>query len=267
MKTTLIRVLLTCAFLLPFRSAAEPAELTAARLAYETKLAGSRGRLDAALLTRGKQYATVIKAQEDRATLSGNLNLVVLLKAEREAYEQGKRTNGFGPNMAKVPPEARDARRTLEADIAQLRAKGEPEGQRLAGEYVQALEGLERKLTMKRDVTGALEVKKERSAVQQVGMAPLASDAAQSSSVRWRLLNTKWKWWGAETLTFHADGKATWSGGGEPWPWKVDNVERRVISAGNMPQKRTFTITFDSDFKTGVIRGDDAQRTTQIMAK
>ena len=120
---------------------------------------------------------------------------------------------------------------------------------------------------MQRDVTGAVEVMKERTAVQQDGMAPFASDATQNSAVRRRLLNTKWKWWEDQTLTFLADGKAKWSGGGEPWPWKVDDVERRVISAENKDRKRTFTITFDSDFKTGVILGDEGQRTTKNVTK
>ena len=88
--------LLLSSFLLVSQALAEPAELTSARLDYEAKLAVPKGKLDATLLARGKQYASLIKALEDRASLGGNLDGVVLLKAEREAYEQGKRTYGFG---------------------------------------------------------------------------------------------------------------------------------------------------------------------------
>jgi hypothetical protein len=123
-------------------------------------------------LARGKQYASVIKALEDRAALGGNLDGVVLLKAEREAYEQGKRTNGFGPNAAKVPPEARDARRLLEGDFARLRASVGPEGQRVAGDYVKTLESVERKLMAQKDVAGALDVRKEKTEMQDEEMDP-----------------------------------------------------------------------------------------------
>ena len=39
-----------------------------------------KGKLDAALAARGRQYAGVIKGQEDRASLDGKLDTVVLLK-------------------------------------------------------------------------------------------------------------------------------------------------------------------------------------------
>lgn len=61
------------------------------------------------------------KALEDRASQDGKLDAVVLLKAKRVAFEQGKWTMGFGVNLPKVSPEARDARRSLDADFACLR--------------------------------------------------------------------------------------------------------------------------------------------------
>lgn len=45
----------------PMSSFAEPAELTAARMAYETKLSVPKGKLEAALVARRKQYAGVVK--------------------------------------------------------------------------------------------------------------------------------------------------------------------------------------------------------------
>jgi hypothetical protein len=247
-------------------SHAEPAELTAARLAYETKLAVPKGKLDAALAARGKQYAVVIKALEDRASLDGKLDAVVLLKAEREAYEQGKQTNGFGANATKVPPEARDARRLMEGDFLRLRAAAAPEGRRLSVEYVKALEGIERKLTMQKDVGGAVEIRKERTAILQDGLDPFASDATQSSALHRQLLNATWKWWKGETITFQPGGKARWSSGKELFTWKVTDPAQRIIE-GLTPSGKKYTITFDSAVSSGSIaeEGAGTRKTSPIL--
>ena len=221
-------------------------------MAYEAKLALPKGKLEAALAARGKQYAVVMKALEDRALLAGNLDAVVLLKAEREAYEQGKQTSGFGANAAKVPPEARDARRVAEGDLARLRATAAPEGRRLASEYVKALEGVERKLTMQKDVAGAVEIRKERTAIMQDGLDPFASDATQSSVLHRQLLNTTWKWWKDETITFLAGGKARWSVGKEFFTWKVTDPAQRTIE-GLTGAGKKYTIAFNADLSGGSI--------------
>ena len=266
-KAIKLIALLIAGFSVQHKSHAEPAELIAARTAYETKLAVPKAKLDTAMAARGKQYAIAVKALEDRATREGKLDVVVLLKAEREAYEQGRQTIGYGTKALRVPPEARDARRLLDGDVARILAAGLPDGRRVAEEYVKALDGIERKLTMQKDVAGAMQVRKERTAMMQDGMNPFGSDAAQNSAFYRQLLNTTWKWWGDETITFLPDRKARWSGGGAPWPWKVDNEGNRVISGEHMSKKRRFTITFESDLKTGTIVGDDATRTTRIVTK
>ena len=221
--------LLLSSFLLVSQALAEPPELTAARLAYEAKLALPKGKLDAALLARGKQYAGVIKALEDRAALDAKLDAVILLKAEREAYEQGRRTSGFGPNASKVSPEARSARLLLDGDVARLRATAAPEGRRLAVEYLTALEVIERKLTMQKDVTGAVEVRKVRTAVQAEGMEPLSSGS--------KGLIGDWRFVGLATdtvrtgrvFTFMKDG--TWRhSGGKTGTWKWKGNEKKEIS-------------------------------------
>jgi hypothetical protein len=224
-------------------SHAEPAELTAARLAYETKLAVPKGKLDAALAARGKQYAVVIKA-----------------------YEQGKQTNGFGANATKVPPEARDARRLMEGDFLRLRAAAAPEGRRLSVEYVKALEGIERKLTMQKDVGGAVEIRKERTAILQDGLDPFASDATQSSALHRQLLNATWKWWKGETITFQPGGKARWSSGKELFTWKVTDPAQRIIE-GLTPSGKKYTITFDSAVSSGSIaeEGAGTRKTSPIL--
>ena len=266
MKTTLLLTFLACVLLIPFRAAAEPAELTAARMAYEGKLIIPKGKLDAALEARGKQYAVFIKALEDRAALDARLDAVILLKAEREAYEQGKRTNGFGPNASKVAPEARDARRLLEGDFARLRATVAPEGRRLAGEYVKTLEGIERKLTMQKDVAGAVEIRKKRTAIQQDGMDPFARDAMENSALHRHLLNTTWKWWEDERITFLAGGKALWSVRNEFLTWKVTDPTLRTIE-GVTVHGQKYSITFDAEFSSGSIVENSARarKTTQIL--
>jgi hypothetical protein len=202
-------------------SHAEPAELTAARLAYETKLAVSKGKLDTALSARGKQYTSVIKVLEDRASAEGKLDAVVLLKAEREAFEQGKWTTGFGANLAKVPPEARDARRLVDFDFARLRAAAAPDGRRLAGEYIKALEAIERKLTTQQDVAGAVEVRKARTAIQEDGTDPLNYSITEVVG-KWRFDDPKVNSpRHGRTVTFMRNG--TWRDSKEStgkWMWK-----------------------------------------------
>ena len=62
-----------------------------------------------------------------------------------------------------------------------------------------------------------------------------------------RLIGTKWVWFGGETITFLADGKAEWSTGKQIWPWKVTSVGLRVIEGMNMARTTKFTITFEHD--------------------
>ena len=218
--------LLLSSFLLVSQALAEPAELTSARLDYEAKLAVPKGKLDAALLARGKQYASLIKALEDRASLGGNLDGVVLLKAEREAYEQGKRTYGFGANAAKVPPEARDARRIMEGDFARLRATAAPEGRRLSGEYVKALEGIERKLTMQKDVAGALDVRKEKTEIQDEEMDPF-TEGRNLCVGAWQFLDKQ-----GDNVIYKFNRNGTWTelNSGKTGKWQWADKQKRVFT-------------------------------------
>ena len=155
----------------------------------------------------------------------------------------------------------------IENELAQLQAQhakallavAEPINRR----QVAALESLQRKATQANDLEMAIKIKAEIAKLAATTPGTTATLAQGAEAFTNRLAGTKWVWFSKETLTFQADGKAVWSSGRDPWPWKVENVGRRVISGENMAKNKKFTITFDKDFKTGVIEGEDGNRATR----
>ena len=151
------------------------------------------------------------------------------------------------------PPLERDLKQLQEQREKALAAAAEPVNRR----YLAALEALQRRATQTNDLETAIKIKEE---LQKLGAAaPAANDTSGVTveSLTNRLIGTKWIWFGKETLTLLADGKAQWSSGRDPWPWKVTSAGRRVIEGENVVKKNKFTITFDRDLKTGTIAGQD----------
>lgn len=157
----------------------------------------------------------------------------------------------------------------FESELAQLQAQharalaaaAEPVNRR----QIAALEALQRRATQANDLETAIKIKAELAKLVTATSGTNATSAA-GESLSARLVGTKWVWFGSETLTFESDGKAVWNGRREPWPWKVENVGRRVISGQNMVNGKKFTITFDAEFKTGDIAGEDGQRVTRKIS-
>jgi hypothetical protein len=123
-----------------------------------------------------------------------------------------------------------------------------------------ALESLLRRATQARDLQTANKIKEHLNK-----LAMTLSDPPTVESLTAFLVGTKWTWFGNETLTFLADGKARWKDSQDLWPWKISSASRRVIASENVPKGRKFTITFERDMQTGVIEGDTATRKTQIV--
>lgn len=244
----------------------QPPELAAARAEYEGRLAVPRGKLEAAIKARAARYAGELKTLEDRAAAAGQLDAVVAVKAEREAYEKGGTTSGFAAGDLKVPASARQLRAAFDGDVARLRAAAAPEGRVLAQAYVQQLGNLERRLTSQKSIDAALAVRREKEATQQEGMAPLDPGNPPPSALRTQLLGTTWKWWRSETVTFMAGGKGRWSESSKDmFTWKVKDGAPRSIE-GTTPHNEKYTITFDPSLTSGTIgEGTDKARQIQLL--
>jgi hypothetical protein len=128
--------------------------------------------------------------------------------------------------------------------------------------YQTALETLLRRATQARDLKTANKISEQLKKI--VVTLP---EAPTIESLTAFLVGTKWTWFGSETLTFLADGKARWKDSSDLWPWKVTSASHRIISSENVAKGRKFTITFDREMKTGIIEGDTATRKTQILTQ
>jgi hypothetical protein len=137
------------------------------------------------------------------------------------------------------------------------------------GNYRTGLEALLRRASQANDLqaVGLLRAELEKAggpAAAAVAPSSQPANAAAVDVLTSRLVNTKWVWFGRETLTLLPDGKAEWSTGKQIWPWKVTSVGRRTIEGVNMARNNKFTITFEHDLKTGVIESEGHKRATQL---
>lgn len=238
-----------------------PAELSAARADYEVRLAAPREKLDTAIKARAEKYAADLKGLEDRATAAGQLDAVVLLKAEREAYEKGERTNGFAAGNPKVPAAARTLRAAFEGEVLRLRAAAAPEGRAQAMAYVKQLGDLERKLTSQKNVEGALAVRQEREETQQGGLDPL-NPPATGLIGSWAPRETAGTTLRGKTITFKRDG--TWKsfeGVTGKWSW-VDKGKRTLkFRWDDRNWEDTYTLSTDGK----KLEGQDGQKHQLFM--
>jgi hypothetical protein len=135
--------------------------------------------------------------------------------------------------------------------------------------YRQGVETLLRRATQANDLEAVGVLRKELETLG--GPEPLGgatettATASAADEFAKRLIGTKWVYFGKETLTLLADGKAEWSTGKQIWPWKVSSVGRRIIEGENMAKGAKFTITFDHDLKTGTIEGEGPVRKTHLV--
>lgn len=221
----MVRLLLLFA-LCGFAAADEPAALSAARSEYESRLAPFRQKLDAAIQTRTEKYVADLKGLEDRLAASGQLDPLLVIRAEREAYEKGLHTSGFDPKNRKIPAAARPVRAAFDSDIVRIRTAALPDGRKLAAAYAQQLESLERKLTMQSDIPAAVAVREERARFQQNEMDPL--NPASNILGEWSYAQGKDPSKKEKTYIFQRDG--TWkypNRAGGKWKW-TDRTKRKL---------------------------------------
>ena len=124
--------------------------------------------------------------------------------------------------------------------------------------YLSSLEPLLRRATQANDLDTAIKIREEIQKSGAAGQGVAESGAAAAFAAK--LIGTKWIYFGKETITFMEDGKAQWSSGRDPWPWKVTSGGRRVVEGENMAKKAKFTMTFSADLKTGTVEGDGNKR-------
>jgi hypothetical protein len=149
-----------------------------------------------------------------------------------------------------------------------LAAAGDP----IQRSYRTNLEALLRRASQANDLqaVGVLRAELEKAGGAAPGVAAQPSQPANAAAVdvlTSRLVNTKWVWFGKETLTLLPDGKAEWSTGKQIWPWKVTSVGRRTIEGVAMSKNIKFTMTFEHDLKTGVIESEGHQRATHLITE
>ena len=263
MKTSSICIAIFAFFagILTGRGQEVPVELTAARTDYEARLATPRLKLDTSIKARVAKYAADLKAIEDRATAAGQLDAVVAVKAEREAYEKGERTNGFATGNTKVPAAARQVRAALEGDLMRVRASAAPEGRALAMSYLQQLNDLERKLTTQKNVDGALAVRREREETQLSGLDPL-NPPATGLIGDWAPRESPGTTLRGKTITFKRDG--TWTsfeGVTGKWSW-VDKGKRTLkFHWDDRNWEDTYTLSPDGK----KLQGQDGQKHQFVM--
>ncbi len=250
---TLILFTITLLTLAPVRVCGqEPAELTSARLDYEAKVAVPKAKLETAILARGKRYVGDLKLIEDKVAAAGQLDGLILLKAEREAYEQGHRTTGYVAGDAKVPQTARQLRTALDGDVARLRAAVAPDGRQVATAYLQQLGDLERRLTSQKNVAAALVVRHEREELQLSGLNPLnppttglVGDWSTSRKLDVKSVS-------GNIVTFKRNG--TWTstkGSTGTWEWK-DKAKRQLdLHWNDKTWHDTYTLSADGKHMEG----------------
>ncbi len=160
---------------------AEPTELTATREQNEKQWKDLQARAMTASSKRSAQYATDLKTLGNQAAATGNLDAVLAIKAEREAYEGGAVTGGFDAKSA-APQAARQLRAAYDADQDKISKYVASEGRNINLAYIRQLEDLERKLTIAGNLDGALTVRAERVSTQStLGNAPSATAGTPAS--------------------------------------------------------------------------------------
>lgn len=132
--------------------------------------------------------------------------------------------------------------------------------------YLSALEPLLRRATQMNDLETAIKIREE---MQKLGAVAAAAgqQGVAPASFQSRLVNTKWVYWGSETLTFLPGGKARWSEGRDLWTWKVVDAEQRIVEGLHPIKQKTFTMTFEPDLMSGSIQGEGGSRQTRNITR
>jgi hypothetical protein len=205
----------------PTPTVADPAELTALRTAYETKLAPLNEKLREAIKKRAERYATDLNNLMQQAAGSGKTDAIEPLKKEQEAYTTGKFSSGLDPQNRKVPPAARELRRNYDQDVAKIRADLAASAKPMAAEYVKQLTELEGTMMKNKDATGLLAVREEKKAVAQAATFDPLFGGNPVVSGRW--LNAADGW-----VNLRPDSKVSDAGGASgTWEWE-DRGRRKV---------------------------------------
>ena len=161
---------------------AESPLLTASRAQYEVKLKELQSKIADANQKRTTKYVGDLQVLEKQIAASGNLDALLPVKAEREAYQAGKTTVGFGSKETTVPQAARQLRVTYEGDLDKITKFATTEEQNIGLGYVRELEGLERQLTTAQQIDAAIAVRVEKKEMESLLNEPSAPVATAGAS-------------------------------------------------------------------------------------
>jgi hypothetical protein len=222
----------------PSPTANDPAELTAARAAYESALAPFQTKLDEAIKARGQRYVSDLQAIEQQTTAAGKLDALAPLKAERDAYSAGRGTAGFDADNKKVPATARELRRAYDRDITKIRTDIAATARPAAANYIKQLTELESKLVRDRKPEDVLAVRNEKLAIQQSSTDPLyGGDAAILGS---------WLEPSGTKVDFHPDGSVKdGTGASGKWSWESRGQRKFLLTWLNNRGKEPYELLPD----------------------
>ena len=229
-------------------SAAEPEALGTLRTVYEAVLAPIRQKLDDAIKARAQAYVSSLDAVAQQTTSAGKLDALTPLKAERDAYSEGRGTSGFPADNKKIPAPARELRRAYDRDVAKLVGDAAASARPVALNYAKQLGELEAKLAGARNADGVLAVRNEKKAITDAAANPFyGGDAAIVGT--WNEPDGGW-------ITFASDGAVRDATGATgKWDWDSRSKGKIILTWINARGKVPYTLTPDG----GGLEGRDSK--------
>ena len=239
------------------------------------------------------QYLNLLEEEIVKVSKTGDLDGAVALRSEQKRFGD---TQLFPEqDEAGDPAAVKQARTAVRARLAKLKTDSAIRAKALHAKYDQVLAQAQAQLTQRQRLDDALLVKDKRDEVATAWLAgiaaapPLVAEQAKPhvtvlpektkaavakerpiasiEDLTKRLIGTKWNWYGEETITFLAGGKARWNRNknSQIWPWKVTSVEPPVIEGEHVQQGRKFTMTLDGNLETGTIAESNGVRPREAL--
>jgi hypothetical protein len=215
----------------------ETPELNALRTEFESKLAPIRAKLKETIDPRTQRYVSDLSALETQLSKEGKADLVLVVRAERDAYSQGRETVGFDPKSKNVPPALLQLRLAYDRDVLNARVNLSSGARSLVAEQIKSLDALERQLSAQKNPGVIAAVRAERERVANGAADPLRKFQRNPVGV--------WKWSTAETRTFLKDG--TWKSDKKregTWTWANEDQGNFTL---NEPKHSRVEMTIESD--------------------
>ncbi len=215
-------------------------ELAPLAAKYKADITALTDEQTAAVTKAKQQYVTALDEAAKTAAGSNNRKALEAIAHEKEALNFPEAAVEPYPDL---PLSLQTMRKSYLAATERAAAAFAPRIQMLNDEYLRALKFLEVKAVTNPELAKQIAIEK----------ANLTSHAP-AASLSERLINTTWKWWGTETITFLPGGKARWSySNHDSFTWKQTRSNK---IEGTTEKGGVFSITFSPNFTTGKLLED-----------